>query len=83
MFSALLKTTVEHNRFQNISEVVNFLLGSKTSVYSKSTYLPKALNSATISVLLSWNVFLAPALTVDDGPIPVPENKIFNAVPMP
>lgn len=47
------------------------------------TYLPKALKSATISVRVSWKSALKLALTVESGPIALPENKIFRAVPMP
>ena len=39
--------------------------------------------SETISVLLSWNFLLEPAFTVDNGPMPSPEKRIFNAVPIP
>ena len=39
--------------------------------------------SETISVLLSWNFLFEPALTVDEGPMPSPENRIFRAVPIP
>ena len=55
----------------------------KNKKMKANIYLPKALNNETISVLLSWNLFLELALTIDCGPIPSPENRIFKAVPIP
>lgn len=47
------------------------------------SYLPNALNKATISVLVNWKSALKSALTVESSPILLPENRIFKAVPIP